>query len=72
MGMNTRMVMERVFTIANPLFMPKGEGSNGDNGTIPLDGYPDGQNDETHDAGFWNPCCSDLLNHCCPVAPNRK
>jgi hypothetical protein len=72
MGMNVRMVMERTFTIANPMNLPTGEGGSGDNGFAPSAGYPDNQTDETHDAGFWNPCCSDLLNYCCPLNQNRK
>ncbi|MCE2790490.1 MAG: GEVED domain-containing protein, partial [Saprospiraceae bacterium] len=67
MGMNVHMVMERAFTIGNPLQQPTSEGGNGDNGVNPSGGTPDNQTDETHDAGFWNPCCSDLLKYCCPT-----
>ncbi|MFM8371526.1 MAG: SdrD B-like domain-containing protein, partial [Bacteroidota bacterium] len=40
----------QVFTIADPLNMPLGENSTGDQGVVA--GYADAQTDETHDFGF--------------------
>ncbi|MCE2789829.1 MAG: GEVED domain-containing protein [Saprospiraceae bacterium] len=62
---NILMSME-VFTVGCAPCQPVYEDGNGDSSPSPALGFPDNQVDETHDAGFWRPCCSDLMNYCCP------
>ncbi|MCE2790698.1 MAG: GEVED domain-containing protein, partial [Saprospiraceae bacterium] len=65
--MDLRMVMEEIL-IDCETCLPKYENGTGDN-TPETNGFPDNQADDTHDAGFWRPCCSQLLKYCCPQAP---
>ncbi len=65
--MDLTMVMEEI-VIQCVNCLPKGENGALDNQSE-VNGFPDNQSDDTHDAGFWRPCCSVLLNHCCPNNP---
>lgn len=65
--MDLTMVMEEI-VIECVTCLPTDENGLGDNAPE-TNGFPDNQADDTHDAGFWRPCCSHLLKYCCPQTP---
>lgn len=56
-GMDLLQVFE-TFKIGCIPCLPVGESGTGDGEINTQGGYPVGHIDNTHDAGFWKPCCS--------------